>query len=188
MGADGELGPSGVISGRTRFVDAGGDILLRRRLTQRLYGWVSYTVMRSMRTLRGEWISGDFDQPHNLLAVASYSLPRNWRIGGRFRVASGNPYTPLVGSVDIDLPYVQGGQRLLSGRYNSGRFPLFHQLDLRIDKQWLYPRATVTGYLDIQNVYNRQNVEAWVYQYDYRSRVGSVGLPIFPSLGVKVDF
>ena len=61
-------------------------------------------------------------------------------------------------------------------------------LDVRLDRRWYLKRTTVAAYVDIQNVYNRANVEAFVYSDDYRSVISSVGLPIFPSLGVRVDW
>ena len=39
----------------------------------------------------------DYDQTHILTLVGSYLLPRNWQIGGRFRLVSGNPITPVTG-------------------------------------------------------------------------------------------
>ncbi|MCX4240940.1 peptidase associated domain and porin domain-containing protein [Paraliomyxa miuraensis] len=183
---DTELGLSGTA---TTGLDYGGELLLRRRLTRKLYGWVAYTLMRSRRAVAdGTVVPGDFDQPHNLVAVASYRLPRRWRIGGRFRVASGNPYRPVVGVAELDEIGYPTRSTPVFGVDNSARFPVFHQLDLRVDKQWVRPRATITGYLDVQNVYNRQNVEAWIYQRDYRGRIGAFGLPVFPTLGVRVDF
>lgn len=172
----------------TTGVDYGGELLLRRRLSRKLYGWIAYTIMRSRRTLRGEPIPGDFDQPHNLVALASYRLPHGWRIGGRFRVASGNPYRPVVGVAELDQSAVPTRSTPIFGPDNSDRFPVFHQLDVRVDKQWVRQRATITGYLDVQNVYNRQNVEAWIYQPDYRGKIGAFGLPVFPTLGMRVDF
>jgi long-subunit fatty acid transport protein len=70
-------------------------VLLRKPLTRRLYGWVAYTLMRSEVSYqaRGEVPGGtfpaDFDQRHNLAVVASYKLPNNWQVGGRFRLVSG---------------------------------------------------------------------------------------------------
>ena len=43
-------------------------------------------------------------------------------------------------------------------------------------------------YLDIQNVYNNANAEAFVYSADYSRRAGALGLPIFPSLGLRVEY
>jgi len=169
-------------------LDYGGELLLRRRLSRRLYGWIAYTLMRSVRHSGGATVLGDFDQPHNLVAVLSHRLPRGWRLGGRFRVASGNPYRPVVGVAELDEMHQETTSTPIFGADNSARFPLFHQLDVRVDKQWILRHATVTGYLDVQNIYNRQNVEAWIHQADYRGLIGAFGLPILPVLGARVDF
>lgn len=169
-------------------LDYGGELLLRRRISRRLYGWIAYTIMRSVRHTREGTVRGDFDQPHNLVVVASYRLPRGFRLGGRFRVTSGNPYRPVVGVAELDELRPATTSTPIFGPDNSARFPTFHQLDIRIDKQWTLPHATITGYLDVQNVYNRQNVEAWIYQPDYRGLIGAFGLPVLPILGVRVDY
>jgi hypothetical protein len=175
----------------TSFTRTGGaELLLRRRLTDHLYGWLAYTLMFSELTfdsvVRDQVLDkrpSDFDQRHNLVLLGSYLLPHNWRIGGRFRVTSGFPFRPIIGSVNV-----RGGYLPVSGGRNTDRLGTFHQLDLRVDKLWIRSRATITAYLDIQNVYNRTNPEAILYSPDFRADVGVVGLPIFPSLGVRVDF
>ena len=96
---------------------------------------------------------------------------------------SGNPTTLYKDGV---FNNEDGGY--LNARGTEGRLPAFHQLDLRVDKRWILRRASVTAYLDVQNVYNRTNVEAYIYNYDFSSAAGGVGLPIFPSLGLRVDF
>ena len=70
----------------------------------------------------------------------------------------------------------------------SARLPTFHQLDLRVDKTWVKRRFTVTSYLDIQNVYNAENVEFIEYSYDFRETVTINSLPTAPSLGMKLAF
>ena len=112
-------------------------------------------------------------------------LPKGWQVGGRFRLVSGNPDTPVIGAVydsagDFYLP--------INGTTNSDRFPAFHQLDVRVDKKWTWKRASMTLYLDIQNLYNRQNTEFWIYSYDFSGRRPVAGLPIIPSLGTKIEF
>ena len=42
---------------------------------------------------------------------------------------------------------------------NTGRLPAFNQLDLRVDKTFLFKRWVLKVYLDITNVYNHANVE-----------------------------
>lgn len=168
----------------------GGELLIRKPLTGRLFGWISYTLMRSEfwrePTLPGSGaIPSSFDQRHILALVAVRRLPRNWQIGGRWRLVSGTPYTPVLPG-----PFDASDGRYFSrnGSVNSARFPVFHQLDLRVDRRFILDRATVSLYFDVQNVYNRENVEGWVYGYDFRSKVAMTWLPILPSLGIRVDF
>jgi hypothetical protein len=49
---------------------------------------------------------------------------------------------------------VTGFPALDYNQYNQLRFNSFHQLDLRIDKEWFLPRITINLYADVQNVYN----------------------------------
>src|SRR5262249_2590276 len=59
----------------------GGELFLRKDLTDRLFGWVSYSISKSERLDRpGEaWRLFDYDQTHNLTVVLSYKLPRGWQ-------------------------------------------------------------------------------------------------------------
>lgn len=185
--------PGSQIPNRTPFTteqhlrNYGAELLVRQRISNKLYAWIAYTIMRSeFRDAdfeRGPLIPSAYDQRHNLVVLASYALPFNFRFGGRFRLVSGSPYTPVVGTLHTEL-----GPYPIDGRTNSARFPVFHQLDLRLDKRWFRKRTTWTAYVDVQNVYNHQNVEAFIYADDFRSVVGNLGLPIFPSLGVRVDW
>jgi hypothetical protein len=170
----------------------GLEATVRRRLGPRLWGWMGYTLSRSERRVfdADEHVSRattptDFDQRHNLVLLASYRLPRRWRIGGRFRLVNGAPYSEPVGVVWIPPT---GTPIVVEGTQNGSRFPIFHQLDLRVDKTWVHRRTSVGVYLDVQNVYNRINPEAFIYDFDLQNRTESVGMPIFPSLGMRVDF
>ncbi len=168
----------------------GAEALVRQRLTNKLYGWLGYTLLFAELIFDQAPVGfpvdrrpSDYDQRHNLVALLSYGLPRRWRIGGRFRLVTGFPYTPVIGSVAVT-----GGYQPIFGRRNTARLPVSHQLDLRIDKRWVRDRASITAYFDLQNVYNRVNPELVLYAADFRREAGYVGLPIFPSLGVRVDW
>jgi TonB family protein len=150
----------------------------------RFFGFVSYTLMRSeRRDGPGEpWRLYDFDQTHILTLSGVYRLGRGWEAGATFRLISGNPTTPIVGSIydtasDLYIP--------VSGATNSDRNPFFHRLDLRIEKLWRFQHWKLALYLDVQNVYNRQNIEGIQYNFDFRQSAVIGGLPIIPSLGVR---
>jgi hypothetical protein len=66
---------------------------------------------------------------------------------------------------------------------------MFHQLDVRVDKTWRYQHGVkMSAYLDVQNVYNQGNVEGPSYNYNYTLRTYATGLPLIPSLGLRVEF
>ncbi|PCC68533.1 TonB-dependent Receptor Plug Domain [Nannocystis exedens] len=178
-------GPQVLASGS---VTHGVEVMLRHDLTARLYGWLAYTWMHSTASAtfatRVVRTPADFDQRHNLVMLVGYKLPRRWSIAARFRLVTGLPYTPFTGGVEGADGFVAP----LTGATNSDRMPVFHQLDLRVDRTWILHRCIVAAYLDVMNVYNRQNAEGVLYTSTYASTRAVVGLPILPVLGLKISF
>lgn len=165
----------------------GLELLLKHQPTDRFFGWISYTFMKSTRIDHpgDDPRPFDYDQTHILTIVASVVLGRGWEAGLRFRLVSGNPDTPVTGTfynADSDAYWP------IYGENNSDRLPSFHQLDFRIDKTWIGKHTKQSVYLDVQNVYNRKNPEGYSYNYDYSERVFFNGMPLFPSLGFKFEY
>jgi hypothetical protein len=44
------------------------------------------------------------------------------------------------------------------------------------------------AFVDVQNVYNRRNVEGHAYGFDYHEQVFVRGVPILPILGAGAEF
>jgi hypothetical protein len=128
------------VSGRT----IGFELLLRRSLTQKLTGWVSYTLSRTTRatrlsaydlsTLTGiesprektstyTEVPGDFDRTHVLNVIGAYDLGAGWRAGARFYYYTGRPYSRRVYGYTIPP-------------FNEYRFPDFYRIDARLEKAW----------------------------------------------------
>lgn len=163
----------------------GFEAQVRRRVGQ-VQGWLSYTYARSYR--QGDpWALDRYapyvlDQPHVLTALATAPIGPRWRVGARFRYASGNPITPTAGSFfDTNTQAFEP----VSGPALSDRLPAFVQLDLRVDRSWQRPWGTLKLFLDVQNVTNRVNPEGVSYNFDYSTRQYTRGLPVFPSLGLE---
>jgi len=164
----------------------GVETLLKVNIGERFSGWLAYTYQRSLRTDPPDAQRPfDFDQPGNLTVLGTYQLGRGWSAGARFRYVSGNPSTPVVGSV---FDSATGVFVPVYGTTNSDRLASFWALDLRIDKIWTFKDWTLTLYLDTQNVTNRANQEGWDYNYDYTQRTPTTGLPILPILGLKGEW
>jgi TonB family protein len=148
------------------------------------FGFLSYTLSRSERRDRsGEpWRLFDFDQTHILSAAAVYMLGRGWEVGGAFRLVSGNPDTAITGGVFNDNA---GVYTPVYGPVNGTRSSLFHRLDVRLEKKWTFESWRLAFYVDVQNVYNRQNQEGLLYNYNFTDSAVLPGLPIIPSLGLR---
>lgn len=165
----------------------GAEFLLRHQLTRNFFGWISYSLSRTERDYSGgtQWGLSAFDQTHNLIVVASYKFPYDFIMGARFRYTTGPLNTPFVGSI-----YDANGNYYfpLPGNSWSRRLPNFVQLDLRLDKRFVFDSWMLALYLDIQNVTNQQNVEGVANNFDYSKEQYIFGLPILPSLGIRGEW
>ena len=158
--------------------------LIARRNVGRWTGWVAYTYGRSYRrnpAKDGRLHPYVLDQPHAFTVVGTAALGRHWRLGGRVRYTTGNPYTPVAGAfVDASGDWVP-----VDGPLLSRRLPDFVQLDVRLDRAWRRSWGDLNLYLDLQNVSNRRNPEGVTYNDDFSRQSHTSGLPIFPSIGVE---
>lgn len=164
----------------------GVELLIKREISERAFGWLSYTYSNTRRRTfdpdSDEMLPTGLDQPHTLNAVASYKPGGGWELGARYRFSSGRPETPIFGGTfDGD----SGGYAADAGDGLSTRAPFFHQLDLRAEKMWLYNTWSFGLYLDVQNVLFTDNVEAYEYDYRYRERAAITGVPFVPTLGIR---
>ena len=64
-------------------------------------------------------------------------------------------------------------------KYNTLRLDNYHQLDIRIDKEFFWRKLSLTLYIDVQNVYNYKMESSPIY-----TNIGTNGQPdiIDPSL------
>ncbi|MDF1576493.1 MAG: TonB-dependent receptor [Bacteroidales bacterium] len=123
---------------------------------------ISYTLVRSETLPRKEsltdlgWIPTTWDNVHLLNIYGFREFKGNWQLGFKWRFVGGQPYTPYDTYTSSLVQYwdVTGFPATDLDQYNQLRFKPFHQLDLRIDKEWFLSRVTINLYADIQNVYN----------------------------------
>jgi len=165
----------------------GVDILLRYRPDSRFFGWVAYTLSRSTRQRAPDEPSRLFtyDEPHILNVLASYQLGRGWELGGRFRYMSGFLYRGCYGGLfDNSI-----GAYRCYGPLVQNRLGPFHQLDLRVEKTWTYPKFRWSAYMDVINAYFHSSPDYAVPNYDYSGYKNlSLSLPLLPSLGLRGEF
>jgi len=152
------------------------------------FGWIAYTLSRSEIDLnenREDFILTQFDQTHILTVVAQLNMPLGFTLGGRFRYVSGNPSTKPNGSVhDLDTT----DYNTLPQPTRASRLPAFQQLDVRIDRKFVFDNFSLTPYLDLLNATNQKNAEAYQNDYRARRREPIPSLPILPNFGLQGEF
>lgn len=146
---------------------------------------VVYTYLESSRRIPGfGTFPSEFDQTHNLNLIGAFENER-WTYSARFRFVTGNPYTPVSGGTydadnDVFIP--------TRGNIYSRRFEAFNQLDVRVERKYIYDEWILTAYVDILNFYNATNSQNFEYSYDYETKKKVRGLPILPTIGLKGQF
>lgn len=129
---------------------------------------LSYTIVRSEfkkfdnnLNLTSTYIPTTWDNKHLLNLTATREFKRNWQVGFKWRFVGGAPYTPFDENKTslISAWNVRGREYLDYSQFNTLRLDNFHQLDIRIDKQYFYNKWALMIYLDIQNLYNFKSDE-----------------------------
>jgi hypothetical protein len=126
----------------------GLEFLLRRRLTERLTGWLSYTLSRTERDYTYSPLLAnfsiayardlsEFDRTHVLNLVLAADLGDGWRAGVRSIAYSGLPYSAHTFSSDAPP---------------DARGPPFLRFDVRVQKSWRALGGTMTFVIEWLNV------------------------------------
>jgi len=172
----------------------GLEILLEKKPTNRsrFSGWLSYAASKARRRDRAGFLEYDYlyDQPHVLTAIANYKFSGRTQLGLKWKLASGQPYTPIVGRVFI--PYAPGDTagywEGVPGGKNSERLPWYHRLDLRLDRKFHLKGLAMAGYLEVFNLYARKNVGGYQWSRDYSKKEPYYQLPFLPTAGLSWEF
>jgi hypothetical protein len=187
------------------FLDASGtsygfDFLLRQLDVGAFGGWLSYTYGVSTREHDGVRYWPGHDRRHNVNLVGTWKPGRKYVFAARLGVASGTPFTDIVGQLarrsydpgahKYGSGGVAGELEPVGGARNASRYPLFQRLDLSVSRAGTWRGMQVTPYVSVVNAYNAKNV--FIYTFDYTrnppTREASSQFPLLPSLGLTIGF
>ena len=126
-----------------------------------LNGWVSYTLSKTERQVRGisndEWFLSKYDRTHNINTVMIYDLNKQWSFSANFVYQTGTPATFPTAKVEVQgyiIPYNTDNKR------NNYRNTPYHRADLGVTynfKKNEQRRYKQTIAISVYNVYNRRN-------------------------------
>ena len=166
----------------------GIEFALQKKFTAGFVGSASYSYSISKRRDYESTALYDFeyDRPHILNLIFGIEMGSGWQIGAKFQYASGNPYTPAIGVIEKNNSFY-----VLEGDKNSARYPDYHKLDIRIDKQFVFETWSFSLYLDLWNVYNRDNIISYSFKADENGVLSSTpryDMGIAPIVGITAKF
>ncbi len=183
-----------------RSYSRGAQLVLQRRSSNRLSGWLGYTFVQARERqyqvptpLYPYYLFFNIgyyptleDQHHSLNMFAMYRLRPTLNLSGKYLFGSGFPIPSGT--------YVQiGNGEYVAVGLNQTRLGIYQRLDVRADKDWAFRRWKLTLYGEVLNLTNHYNG-----RYYYSSGIDPVtgkaiiktlqGLPITPTAGVVFQF
>lgn len=162
------------------------------KLTGSITGWIAYAYGRSMRRFNGMpntfgYTPSRYERPHELTAVATWKVNKQWSLGATFVCASGTPFTPIRRIYLLHSTLINE-----YAPYNSGRLNPYVRLDLSAN-YYFRPRRHTQSSLNL-SLYNATfSHNELYYGLQYGDNTFSYGcsklmMPIVPSLSYSVRF
>jgi hypothetical protein len=167
----------------------GAELTLRRRFVEGWYVTATASLFRQEYAgSDGVWRNGAFDNRYilNLLAGYEWKISSGFTVefGGKFTLAGGAPYTPidLATSRLIHTTYLDDGRRYAERNSDYAR------LDLRTDFRQNFGGWSLIGFVSVENVTNRKNIQERQYDplRDQVEIVHQTGL--LPIGGFRIEF
>jgi hypothetical protein len=130
-----------------------------------------------------------YDQRHTIYVDANYRPNMSWQFNVALHYHSGWPYSDLQGVGQDDIGYF-----LIINPWES-HLPDYSRVDLRINRKFNTSRGTLTAFLEVINVLNKQNIRNHEYMIDIYHPDGPTALTsnelwfeIVPTIGVVYNF
>lgn len=181
-GVNGLLFP---LVGQGRGRATGIELFAQKKLKQGLYGQLTYGAQRvEHAALDGVYRRGGFDSPHTGTLIVGYKPSPAWELSSRFSYSRGRPFTP-----PLEPASTQQNRYIYDlSRVNAERAPDYHRLDVRFDRRFSLGRTFTTLWLEIQNVYDRENAFLYTWNAKQRELDAVPQITFLPVMGVNVEF
>jgi hypothetical protein len=176
---------------RQRFYSRGAQIVLQRRSSNRLSGWIGYTFVQARANVSllnpethdvvfSPYYATAEDQPHAVNAFGMYRLRPSINLSGKVLFGSGYP-------ARTGLEFTSNGWQVVP----VVRLPDYLRVDLRCDKSWAFSRWKMTLYSEVINLTDHDNRIIDSVTSDSTGKVvikTESALPITPTVGVVFEF
>jgi len=192
----------------------GIEFFLQKKLAKDFFGTFSYSrsvamAMDPRYPEKKKYYPRDFDFRNVLTTIGGYKFPlrgpgvkplqeRSWlarflartigrgaqevELSFRYRYIGGKPYTSQIYNPMVRRWYVEEGVE-----YNTRRLSQYHRFDIMVLWHYNFGRVSLVSYLNIQNVFNRDNI--WDIQRNSDGTKSKVyQFKVFPVGGFTLEF
>jgi hypothetical protein len=147
--------------------------------------WASYAWSSVMRSAGHGFYDADFSQPHVGNMALQWQSAQGLTLGGRWRIASGIPYTPIASrSYDSNT----GRWTPVFGATNSQRLDPYQRVDLRAEQAWPSAWGEWRIFTECFNAFDTPNVTSVTYEDDYSGLKLVRQFPRFFFGGLELQF
>lgn len=163
-------------------------------------GWIGYTLSWTRRQFdelnNGKLFFPKYDRRHDASAVLSYSINEHWSTGITWTYATGGRYSLPPGQYLFNeiSPGTGANVYIDYSTLNNAQLPAFHKMDFNVTYKSSLLNAPVEIYLNIYNLYNRQNPFAKFVSKESENGTFVIKtkqlvlFPIIPTVGCNVKF
>ena len=163
-------------------------------------GWIGYTLSWTKRQFdelnAGKVFYPKYDRRNDVSVVISYKITNAFSAGLTWLYATGERYTLPTGQYIFSQVNTSGNNEVYLNQpeLNAYKFPAYHKLDLNFSYSFAFLSDKMEAYVNILNVYNRQNPFAQ-YVSTVTNPDGTKKLvvkrimlfPIIPTAGIRID-
>ncbi len=164
-------------------------------------GWAGYTLSWTREKFdelnAGKVFYPRYDRRHDVSVVLTYEPDERWTFGATWVYASGQGFTLPIGQYLFNGTGLEesSGINYNYTERNGYKLPPFHKLDLSTSYKFIWAGLKWEAFLNIYNVYNRNNAFARYVIYEKNAEGNDVPklkqvslFPVIPMVGIKLEF
>lgn len=178
----------------TRSRARGLEVFVKHDVGGRFAWSAAYALAEAVDEVDGVWAPRPYDQRHTVQVDFAYRPSALWSLSWAWQYHSGWPITPQSWVVDSTAAgYLWYAPTF--GALNSVRLPAYHRLDLRASRHFPLGRGRLSVFLDVFNLYDRENAKAYNYTLNGTSpgllnvtRYQHDLIGVLPTVGVRWEF
>lgn len=163
----------------------GVELMIQKKLRDKFYGILSASYFRSRyRDYYGTWRNRVYDNRFLFNLVGGYKPDRFWEFSVNWTFMGGVPYTPA----DMEKSLAANEYIIDRNRINGDRLPDYNSLNIRAERRFYFRGAALVVYLDVWNVFNRDNVYMYYWNQIEQDTGTRYQFSFLPVLGVEFEF